>query len=61
MIRCPHCGNEIPITPDEAARLLGEIGGKSTSKAKQEAARRNANMPAKKGKAPRGRPRKTTQ
>jgi hypothetical protein len=36
---CPHCGHE--LTAKDAAALLGSIGGKSTSTAKQEAARLN--------------------
>lgn len=52
LMKCPHCHKEIP---DEAiAKHLASKGGRSTSKAKLEAARRNAKLGGAKG----GRPRK---
>lgn len=49
-MECPHCHREIP---DEAiAKHLASKGGRSTSKAKTEAARRNAKLGGAKGGRP---------
>jgi hypothetical protein len=49
------------VDPRLAAAAFGAIGGRSTSEAKAEAARRNANLPPKPGRRPRGRPRKDSK
>ena len=54
-MKCPHCNTE--LTPEEVAKMLGKLGGRSTSEAKQKAARENG----KKGGRPKKQQDKTPQ
>lgn len=55
-IKCPNCGTEIEITPEDAAATLGEKGGSATSEAKKKSSADNlakARAEGKKGGRPR--------
>lgn len=53
-MKCPKCGTDIEITPEDAAAALGKKGGSAKSDKKTEAVRENA----KKGGWPLGKKRK---
>lgn len=53
-MKCPKCGTDIEITPEDAAAALGKKGGSAKSERKTEAVRENA----KKGGWKKGTPRK---